>query len=323
MAKKNLIKIPSQILNRIQTFDQDDVVVAIVKFVQQSDLYKYLHLGLKLVEGNLIIPPPTIPNPEAGRYSRANVEGYEKVRRDLPKISKTFSYDAPDWGDWSNGSHLVTWSREVYKKDFYPPKEVELSITLIEKKETGYILKFAIEQVINRRTENFEHELLYNLNILQENIGATNVYKSITTLAEYATTVHIDWIILPPGTVDEVIRGMLQGKYRITPDEEAVMRERVKLISTLNPKVYIAGSDGFLRYFGAKFGDDFVVFENVHYGNAIYVMYDSWEFLSKKSRIDLLNSPREGFDRIEHRDGWEDKLSFLVKQYQEKMLTET
>ena len=61
MAKKNLIKIPSQILNSIQRFDQDDVVVAIVKFVQQSDLYKYLHLGLKLVEGNLIIPPPTIP----------------------------------------------------------------------------------------------------------------------------------------------------------------------------------------------------------------------------------------------------------------------
>jgi hypothetical protein len=28
---------------------------------------------------------------------------------------------------------------------------------------------------------------------------------------------------------------------------------------------YIAGTDGFLRYFGAKFGDDFVVFENVRF----------------------------------------------------------
>jgi len=321
MAKKNLIKIPAAILERIRAFDQDDVVVACAKFVQQAHISKYTHLGLRLLEEKLVIPLPTVPDPNAGRYSRANIEGYEKIRKDLPKTSKTFSFEAPDWGDWSNGSHTVSWTRDVYRRDFYPPKEVELSVTLIKEKSTGFMLKFAIDQVINRRTEHFEQELLYNLNILQENIGAADVYPSIATLAEYATTVHVDWVILPPGTVDEVVKGII-GNRRVTSEQESIMKERVELISELEPKVYIAGSDGFLRYFGAKFGDDLVVFENIRYGNAIYVMYDSWEILSKKSRIDLLNGPRDSFERIEHRDGWEDRLSALIRLYREKKSNE-
>ncbi|MDO8566098.1 MAG: hypothetical protein Q7S04_02875 [Candidatus Moranbacteria bacterium] len=318
MAKRNLIKIPQVILERIRTFDQDDIVVACAKLLRPEDISRYAHLGLALVDGKLIIPSPAIPNPDAGRYSKANVEGYEKIRKDLPKVPKEFSFEAPDWGDWSNGSHTVAWTRNVYRRDFYPPKEVELSITLVEEKSTGFVVKFAIDQVMNRRTENFEQELFYNLNLLQENVGAADVFRYTASLADYAATIRVDWVILPPGTVDEVIRGMLKGKSKITPAQEATMKERVTLMSRLEPEVYIAGSDGFLRYFGAKFGDDFVAFENIRYGNAIYVMYDSWEELSKKSRIDLLSGPRDSFDRIEHRDGWEERFSAMVQGYRDK-----
>lgn len=319
MARKNILKIPAKIKKQIETFGQDDVVVACVKYIQNEEIHKYKHLKMRYINGELVLPPSKTPNPSAGKFSRANLEGLEKKRPDLPKISKGFSMEASSWG---YGTHTVSYSRDVYQKDFYPPKEVELKIEQIEKRENGFKIKFLIDQVINRNTPNFEKELLYNLNLLQENVGMIDVFPSIATLADYAKTVYIDWEILPPGTVDEIIEALLKNQKTgsITPDQVKVMRERIGVMSKLKPVVYIKGTSGFLRYFGAKFGDDFVVFENIKYGNALYVMYDSWVEQSKKSRTELLNGPREDFDRIEHRDGWGDVLQKFVREYRRKKI---
>ena len=315
MARKNIFKIPVKIKKQIETFGQDDVVVACVKYIPNEEIHKYKHLNMRYINGELVLPSSKTPNPNTGKFSRANLEGLEKKRTDLPKISKEFSSEAPNWN--GNGTHAVYYSRDVYQKDFYPPKEVELKIEQIEKREHGFKIKFLIDQVINRYTPNFEKELLYNLNLLQENVGMIDVFPSIATLADYAKTVYIDWEILPPGTVDEIIEALLKNQKTgsITPDQVKVMRERIGVMSKLKPVVYIKGTSGFLRYFGAKFGDDFVVFENIKYGNALYVMYNSWVELSKKSRTELLNGPREDFDRIEHRDGWGDVLQKFVREY--------
>jgi hypothetical protein len=93
------------------------------------------------------------------------------------------------------------------------------------------------------------------------------------------------------------------------------MKERVTVMHRLKPEAYITGTDGFLRYFGAKFGDDFVAFENARYGNALYIMYDGWEALSQRSRIELLAGDRDSYDRIEHRKGWVDQLRGRVQAY--------
>lgn len=318
MAHKNIIKIPNKIKEQLETFSQDDVVVACVKYIPNEEINKYKHLNIQYINGELIVPPSDTPDPNAGKFSRANLEGFEKKRTDLPKISKDFSFDAPNWGGY--GTHEVSHTREVFQKDFYPPKEVELKIEQVEKRENGFKIKFSIEQVINRRTPNFEKELLYNLNLLQENVGMIDVFPSIATLADYAKTVYIDWEILPPGTVDEIIEALLKNQRTgsITPDQIKITRERIAVMAKLKPTVYIKGMTGFLRYFGAKFGEDFVVFENIKYGNALYIMYDSWEKLSKKSRTELLSGPREGFDRIEHKNGWENNLAKFVREYRYK-----
>jgi len=319
---RNIRKIPGTVLHRIRTFSQDDVVVACAKFLTPDDVSRYAKLGLKLVDGNLVTPPPAIPDPNVGKYSKANAEGLEVVRRDLPKVPKLVEVEAPNWGDWSYGSHTVSWMRDVYRRDFYPPKEVELSIALLEEKDGGFVVKFAINQVINRRTENFERELFYNLNLLQENVGASDVFPSVASLAEYSASIRVDWQILPPGSVDEILRNMLAGnKIRPTAEQELVMTERMKVMSRLKPEAYIAGTDGFLRYFGAKFGDDLVAFENIRYGNAIYVMHESWQALSKRTRIELLAGPRDSFTRIQHRDGWEQDLKAVVETYRAKRKT--
>lgn len=315
---KNLLKVPKHLLDRISAFDQDDVVAACAKLLTENDIPKYAHLGIALKDGELQLPQPFLPSARAGRYSAANMFGKEKKRTDLPKVKKSYSFFAPNFGDWSKGSHLVSQDREVYLVDFFPPKEVNMVISLVEKKGNGFIVRFAIDQVINRRTHNFEQELLYNLNILQENIGASDVFPSEATLAEYAATVRVDWQILPPGDVAEVMRAMLKGRPPITVQEASQMQERLAVLNRLRPENYVAGSDGFLRYFGAKFGDDFVAFENVRYGNAIYLMFENWQELSRRSRVDLLAGPRDEFIRLEHRDGWQDQLKAQVEEYRRK-----
>jgi hypothetical protein len=111
---------------------------------------------------------------------------------------------------------------------------------------------------------------------------------------------------------------MLQGKRQVIAQQQEVMKERITVMSKLKPEAYVTGTDGFLRYFGAKFGDDFVAFENAQYGNALYIMYESWEVLSQKSRIEILAGDSDSFDKIEHRKGWVDQLKARVSGYRQK-----
>jgi len=310
---KNLLKVPGLILQRLATFDQDDVVAATVKLVLPADVARYAPLGLSLNGDDLGLPEPQPPNPAAGRYSNANLYGMEKVRKDLPKVTKSYGFWAPSWK--SGSYHYVSHDREVYIREVYPPKQVNLSIVLVERRGEGFLLRFAIDQVLSRRTPNFEQELLYNLNLLQENVGAADVFESATSLADYALSIKVDWQLLPPGNVDEVVAAMLRGKRPVSPQQQAVMKERITVMQRLQPEAYVTGTDGFLRYFGARFGDDFVAFENARYGNALYIMYDGWEALSQKSRIELLAGDRDSYDRIEHRPGWIEQLRGRVRAY--------
>ena len=318
--RKNLNQIPKSILQHINSFDQDDVVAAAVKLIKEADAALYAHLGISWSDAGPKLPDSHVPNPNAGRYSKANAFGMEKVRRDLPMVKKEFGFWAPSWA--SGSYHYVSHEREVYVREVFPPKQVELTISMVGERDGGYLVKFAIDQVINRRTPNFERELLYNLNLLQENVGAADVFKSTSTLEEYAARVRVEWQLLPPGTVDQVIEAILRGKKKPTAQQEAVMRDRITVMNQLKPEAYITGTDAFLRYFGAKFGEDFVAFENIQYGNALYVMYEGWQTLSKKSRIDILSGDPDTYTRIEHRKGWIAQFREMVRAYRKKKAKE-
>jgi hypothetical protein len=69
-------------------------------------------------------------------------------------------------------------------------------------------------------------------------------------------------------------------------------------LRALKPEKYIRGVGSFDGYIGAQFAEDLVVFENWRYGNALYILYESWEEISKRSRVDLLGDHDAHFDRI-------------------------
>jgi hypothetical protein len=236
--KKNFRIVPEHLKKRIKSFIHDDVIVACVKRLGLTDLSHFAHLGLNVTEGKLGIPLPRVPPARAGRYSSINVQGLEVIRKDLPKIPKTIMLQAPNWS--GSGTHTVYQDRLVYQRDFIAPKELELVIEVLEESESGtFVLKFVVDEVLSRIAPDFEKEFLYNLNLLQENVGAVDVFPSEATLADFTKTVQLNWEILPPGSVDEIVKQMLKDKRPVTDEKRKLMEDRLRAISRFSPIAYL------------------------------------------------------------------------------------
>ena len=131
-------------------------------------------------------------------------------------------------------------------------------------------------------------------------------------MTAYLETLHVEWDILPPGSVDEVLTRLFRGRVP-SAEERDTVKERYEFFTSLNPQKLVYGNSGFQRYFGAMVRPDLVVFENVKYGNAIYIMFGSWGELSKKSRVELLSGRcGNGFERVVHTSSWKERVKSLV-----------
>ncbi len=316
MAKKNINKIPQDILKKIESIATNEVIVGCaVKFKAQDLASGRLdHLGITLTDKGLEIPESIIPPEDQGKYSERNVNGHEIVRKDLPMETHYNSIESPNWGDSYNGTHTVNLPYQKYRRDFYPPRELEIVMTSQDTRPglDTYVIAFQVQEVLDKGDEDFDDQLFENLNLLQENVGACGVEAATVALADYVKSLHVSWEILPPGTLEETVERVFRGKTP-TVEQKDVVSERYNFFQTLKPKSLVFGQSGFRRYFGALLEDDLVVFENVEYGNAIYIFFDNWEELSKLSRIDLLSGKfGTSFERVIHTTGWKGKVKAIV-----------
>jgi hypothetical protein len=212
-------------------------------------------------------PAEQIPDVRNGKYSRINVHGKELVLEDEPKVLKTYSVETPNWGDWSNGSHTVEWDRQVYRRTWFAPRELSLGIEIIGKDvnaEDTYLIKFSVKEVLNRKSSRFrktaqlENDVFFDVNLVQENVGAAHVFPSDATRDDYLKTIYVAWEILPPGERDETVARILSVYKSPTEELRKKVEARYTLLMKLKPEVLIAGASGFRRYFGAKFSDPLV-----------------------------------------------------------------
>jgi hypothetical protein len=316
MAKKNLNKIPKDIYRKIETLKTDGLVVGCaVKFkAQDLEAGKLKHLGIVITTEGIQIPSSVIPKENQGKYSERNINGFEVVRKDLPKETHYNSIESPNWGDSYNGTHTVNLPYKKYPRDFYPPRELEIIMASkdIRPGLPTYIIAFQVQEVLDKNDKSFKDRLLENLNLLQENIGACGIEAATMELSDYAKSLQVSWEILPPGTLDETIERVFHGKTP-TQQQKNVTTERYNFFQSLKPKSLVFGQSGFRRYFGALLEDNLVVFENIEYGNAVYILFDKWEELSKISRLDLMSGKFNGsFERVVHTSGWKGKIKTIV-----------
>lgn len=320
--KKNFQKIPIEITQKLREIKSSEVVVGCaVKYKSETLVNGRLaHLGIMVSKKGLVAPPSVIPPADQGKYSKINVDGLEIIRNDLPKEKHFNSVEAPNWGNDYYGTHTVDLPYEKYPREFIPPRELEILINCNNPQPglSEYILAFKINETLNRKSRNFKKRLFENINILQENIGACGVVPAKTALEKYEKSLQVSWEILPPGTLQETLQRLFKGRYP-SKEEKAVAEERYDFFMSLKPKRLVFGSSGFRRYFGALIEDDLVVFENIQYGNAVYILYKNWKELSKKSRIELLSGKYgKDFERVVHRPGWKKEIRLKIKTKRQK-----
>ena len=310
--KKNYRKIPEELLSKIEGFSDGSLVVSAAKRILKSDIKEgyYTHLGITSDNNSLKFEPSIIPDPKVGRYSNYNAMGRTIIRRDLPMKSKTYSHDAPNFGDWSKGTHEVSWSRAVYQRTFWFPRDIAILIEMIQEDSETIVIKFTLDIVLAKNGENFSEELLFQCNLLQENCGVCDIYLLDTKDSIYINTLHVNWELLPPGTdnLDKNTKYILSKFRNPTSNTEQEINDRLAFFNELNPIQYISGESRFSQYFGAMLTEDLVLLENTRYGNAIYIFYENWRELSKLSRSEILSSTNTKFERVLHKGEWKKRV---------------
>jgi len=316
-VKKNLLKIPQTVHNKLRTLQGQEIVAGCAQMYSSEAIRNgaLSHLQVSLRDDALHYQERILPPASQGKFSERNIHGREVVRTDLPIETRYHAVETPNWGDSYHGTHTVWLPHKAYPKDFHPPRELEIILHCPDTTATrlSFVIAARVDEVLSQTSPDFEERLLANLNLLQENFGTCGIEPATSTVAEYSRTLHLSWDILPPGSRDEAIQRLFRGR-RPTQAQMDTATSRYDFFQSLSPQQIIIGSSGFRRYFGARLEHNLVIFENIQYGNAIYVMYENWEALSQRSRVDLL-SGRLGdqFDRVVHREGWQKEVRLLVE----------
>lgn len=315
--KSGYRSIPAFVSEALEQVDGDVIAIAATKKVARADVQtgQYAHLGLRSDGSEIVMSGPTAPAADAGKWSERNAVGWDRKRKDWPMVQKTWTFESPNFGDGArNGWTMRSWTKEVYQHQIFEPQGMMIEPTILEDRGGDQIVvKFALSPLLYRAMPEFDLMLLWSINVLQENTGAAGVFAADASADDYKATIRLDWQIFPPGSADEVV-ARIAGTARPgnAPDFEKHVLDRVRLFESFNPTNYIQGQGGFGSYFGAQFADDLVVFENLKYGNAVYLLYQNWDEISRRSRLDLLRDQDAHFDRVVHTPGWEDRLTALL-----------
>ena len=209
----------------------------------------------------------------------------------------------------------MVYTRECYQREVVGPLEARMKITIesaIEDLNT-ILFSFELDYLFDPEETDFRKQLLLGINLMQQTTGCSDVFPADVSKEEILKTRTVNWEILPQGISDrEFVRIITNNRSEAVSE---LVIERFHALQDLNPERIIRGTNmGTTAYYGAQFADDLVIFENIRYGNALYVMFGDWESLSKLSRTELLKNP-VGFERIVHRSGWKRRLAYVVNHH--------
>ena len=290
----------NQELNRIQS---QNVIVATVIEVAKADIEggMFHHVGILMNEGKLEIPDTITPDMMKGIYARRNRNGIVWKLKDLPKVTKTYWWESPNFGDPAKGYHSNYRDIKVYQRQLEPPREWEITLSILAEDESIIRITAEIAAVLDRQDNYFEKDLFFAINLMQEQFRDCHVFDAKMTDEEISRVKTVGWEIFPAGTMERAVAVVLGRIRNSSTVRQKEIQDRATIINQLHPTEFIVGNGMNSRYFGAKFGENLVVFENVDYGNAIYILFDNWEEISQMSRIEILKRHEKDFIRIIHK----------------------
>lgn len=317
---KNFRKIPNFILGELESISSNNIVVWWIKKISKSDIlkWKYSNIWITLINNNLSFDSEVIPAIENWRFSKKNIEWYIVKNKNWTKVPHTYyAGERPIYWKWSNWYFSLYITKNVYPFKKIPPQELSLSIEVLQEEKIGidtyYTFKFTVLEILNKDNDNFYDKLLFNLNLLQENIWCANIYSSETTREEYLSSLSVNWELFPPWTRENDLNKIIWKRTNLSRTRVSQIEERYDFIRNLNPSDMIIWESWMRRYFWAKLSDNLVIFENKEYWNALYILFENWQELSQLSRTEIQNRSADDYIRITHVWDWKKKVKIIIK----------
>jgi hypothetical protein len=207
--KRGFLKAPGAVLEALDKITSRLIQVAATKRIPRRDIAAglYAHVGLTIdSDGNIVVRQGNAPRADAGKWSERNSFGWEIVRKDLPMTTKSYSFEAPNFGDAArNGTSMRVIQREVYQRQVFEPRGLLINPEVMADGGDPVVVKFALNETLDRDFREFDRLFLWSLNVLQENTGVTGVYTADATREDFLGSITLSWEVFPPGTVEEVI----------------------------------------------------------------------------------------------------------------------
>lgn len=304
-------RLPKSARLELEKTAAEQVVVAAVLTVTLDELERYRQLGLDVIQGRVVAGDPAPPLRLMGKYAQRNLDGWAEKRNDLPKEKRTVSSWAPSWN--SGSFHLISREIEAFPLEHHAAKLLTISAVIIEELIDAAIVRFRVDQPLDRESDTFVPDLQFNLRLLQEAIGEAHVFDADLTDAEFANLQQVDWELLPRGSSERVLE-RLSARKGADSERLKVAEERLRVLDRLDPDGYIVGTGRFAKYFGVKFGGCLIALENLEYGNALYVFKENWEQLTQLSRTELIRRRDPAVHRVPHLPGWQSAIRKLLNR---------
>ena len=305
-------KLSPQMKSLIQSVTSDFVFGTEKKFSTKKDFDSFVE-NLGLVYDDNAKTYFGIPPENLGKWSKWNIHGWIVVRRDLPKEERDLGgWTYPYFGDPSKGYGIAHRVVKCYPKEKRYGEQIQASVRARE--EDGKVSAICVvEKKFAPSVDPDSRAVLYAASLARHWFDRADVLELADTGAIKLPTSTLDWEVFPPGTTDDD-KKFLAAKLgtKVDPKVVAEATSRLTEVKKLGPQQMLIGTSGMERYLGFKFEDDFVVFENIRHGNALYILQENWKDLSKLSRTELLKNHSSEILRIIHKDGWEKKLEHAV-----------
>jgi hypothetical protein len=314
--QNNFRKLPNKLSLKLKTIKDNHIIVGTKITIPVSELYnKYVYLELpsqELLQLNQSIV--YLPASSRGQYSKRNIIGKTVTLKNKDKVEKSWAIEGPNYGDYSKGTHTAIISKKVFQKETEFPKNLSIKITPTQINKSEIMFKFEINKILDKNSDYFKDDLLFFINLLQENVKDIDVFPLDKEEDDnlQKETEFVDWELLPFGTKD--ILNLISKKINKSDVNKKQTTDRIKFFSNQKLPIdhYISGTGSFDRYFGMYLKNEIVILEDFNYGNATYVFNQNWKKFSKMSRTDLMHLKSNEIERIIHNNNWSTRLNYII-----------
>lgn len=263
---------------------------------------KLNELGFPAIEDGYSMLPEKIN----GRFSKFNIHGSHKLRRDLPKEPHSYSI-MTEITDWHGNRHHVMQTRTIQRiaREKIPAPEVELQIVSNDKKEHFVISSYSVEI---GKTDN--EKIKHILNLFLEIFRQVEFFELDMNSINKPTIERLNWEILPQGELpwedkEKYIEKVAQNAKK---SQKVFLDERLKTIESENPDLRAIGINGYKGYIVYGFSEkNLYIFESAFYGNATYIFKYEWKSISQLTKSEIINNNLVE-KRLIHTSEWKEQL---------------